>query len=72
VLLRRLFVEIVWNVQFHVFVKAAEAIAERGIFDSLFICDDKVVQGFQTGDGINDEVPVARDGADGIRVECYV
>ena len=66
------FIAVVSNVPFHVLVEPAEAVTKRGVLDSLFVCDHEVVKGLETGHRVNNEVTVARDGADRVSEESDV
>lgn len=40
-------ISVVWNVKFHELIEASEAVAKRGVFDSLFIRDNIIVECFE-------------------------
>ena len=67
VLLRARLVAVVRDVPLHVLVQAPETVTERGVFDSLLVCDHVVVEGLQARDRVHDEVTVTWNGTDGVR-----
>lgn len=53
------FVTIVRDVPLHVFVETSEAVTERSILNALLVRDNVVVESFEAGNRVNDEVSIA-------------
>ena len=53
------FVTIVRDVPLHVFVETSEAVTERSILNALLVRDNVVVESFEAGYRVNDEVSIA-------------
>ena len=67
-----LFMAIVWDVEFHEFVKPSETVAKGSIFNSFFIRDHKIIKGFESCDRVDHEVSVARSDTNRIFKQCYM
>ena len=59
-------IAIVSHLPLHVLVESPETVTKRGVLDSLLVSDHVVVECFQAWDGVDDEVTVAGDRANGI------
>ena len=53
------FVTIVRDVPLHVFVETSEAVTERSILNALLVRNNVVVESFEAGYRVNDEVSIA-------------
>ena len=58
--------------ELHELIEASESVSEGGIFDSLFVSYNKVVQSQERLDAVDQEVPVTGDAANWVAEQSQV
>jgi len=72
VALSTLELRVVGDVELHELVETTEAVPKTGVFDSLLVRNDMVIECFKAGNGVDHEVSVPRNVADRVREESDV